>query len=243
MQPTRSPGTDVRSGIDAHALSRAVERPGIDTRAWVMEGTVCTLDRNSGDFDYTDHRAVWNDSGGVHVDVLLSNGHHVTARYAGIQAGDVTILAPIRPGDPVVVVNPGGSLMVPVVVAILHTRSNRQPTANRVPIFDNYRLLMYANTVPIDIRTAGGVQVLLDQQGNVTVTASTTNLGGSDQLHPVPQGDLQQTALNDLATALQTYIAAIQPIADPSGSATATLGTAISAFLAAQYLSAKVNTQ
>ena len=40
-----------------------------------------------------------------------------------------------------------------------------------------------------------------------------------------------------------TYIAAIQPIADPSGSATATLGTAISAFLAAQYLSAKVNTQ
>jgi hypothetical protein len=172
MKGGRARGTDVRGGIDARALSEAVARPGIDTRAWVMEGTVCTLDRSSGTCDYEDNRAVWNSPGGVHVDVLLSNGHHVTARYAGVQAGDVTILAPIRPGDPVVVQNPGGSLMACVIVAILHTRSNRQPTDGGKPIFDNNRLLIHAKDVPIDIRTAGtagnpGVQLFIGQDGTI----------------------------------------------------------------------------
>ena len=172
MKGSRSRGTDVRSGIDARALSEAVARPGIDTRAWVMEGTVCTMDRNSGTCDYEDNRAIWNSPGGVHVDVLLSNGHHVVARYAGIQAGDVTIMAPIRPGDPVVVQNPGGSLMACVIVAILHTRSNRQPTDGGKPIFDNNRLLIHAKKVPIDIRTAGtdgasGVQLYIGQDGKI----------------------------------------------------------------------------
>jgi hypothetical protein len=226
-------------------MGKAIAAPGTDLRWWYSEGTVSKLDPATGDLDYTDPRAIWNDSGGVHVDVELQPlGQHVTARYAGISAGEVTIFAPIRPGDIVLVALPDGSTVRPVIEKILHSRSNRQPTAGGKPIFDNNRLFIYAKSTPIDIRTAGGVQVLLDQNGNATVTASTAvKLGGSDSLHPTPQGDLQQTALNNLATALQAYIGAIKAIADPSGLATATMSGAISAFVAAQYLSTKVSNQ
>ena len=65
----------------------------------------------------------------------------------------------------------------PVITHIMQSRSKRQPTENGKPIFDNNRLLVYAKNVPIDIRTAGGAQILIEQDGTVTVEGKAIKLG------------------------------------------------------------------
>lgn len=198
-------GTDIRQGFNARMLGEAIKQPGLDTRCWVSEGTVGTVDPESGDFDPTNRMAVHNDSSGCHVDVRLEPLMiPVVCQYAGIQAGAVTIYAPIRPGNRVKVEFPDGDLTGGIISAILNSRSMRQPTKNRRPIFDNNRLLIHAQGVPIDIiangengeaqasfgtdgsiqiSSAGGSQVNVEADGSVKLNAS-----GGAQVHLLPDG-------------------------------------------------------
>jgi len=209
-------GTEIRRNIDAKALGKAISAPGLDLRYWCSLAVVCTHDPETGEKDLTDKLAIYNDSAGVDVDVELQPlGQPCTCKYAGIQAGDVTICAPIRPGDIVLVECPDGDLYTPVITHIVHSRAKRQPTEDGKPIFDNNRLLIYAKNVPIDIRTAGGVRMLLDQDGNVNVTASTvtttattfttkaeTKLGDENASQHVMHGELFTTDLSAALTAI-----------------------------------------
>ena len=178
-------GTDIRRGVDATALAEATARPGNDLRYWVSYGTVGVAG-DDGKLDTKNPNAVWIGPEGVECDVRLEPLMiHVCCQYAGISAGDVTIYPPINPGDRVLVNLPEGFAHLPVIVAILHSASQKQPLGpDRKPIFDNKRLLVYAKTAAIDVRNAGGVQVLLEQDGKVTTTAKnvivkadTTQLG------------------------------------------------------------------
>jgi hypothetical protein len=211
-------GTSVRSGFDVHALGKALRGHVKDLRHWCSEGTVGVLNADSGEWNFTDNNAIWNDSGGVHVDVQLQPlDVPVTCRYAGVQAGDVTIFAPIRPGDIVLVHLPEGDTAHPVISSILHSRSKRQPTENRKPIFDNNRLLIYAKTVPIDIRTAGKdgdpVQLLIEQDGTVTTTASRINQGASGLTEQEVIGTSYRQAEDTLVANLQSGVQAMQAAA------------------------------
>jgi hypothetical protein len=170
-------GTAIRRDINAQMLGKALAAPGMDQRYWCSFGTVCTIDPESGKMDPTDKLAIYNDSAGVDVDVELEPlGQPCTCKYAGVQAGDVTIMAPIRPGDIVLVECPDGDLFTPVITHIMQSRSKRQPTENGKPIFDNNRLLVYAKNVPIDVRTAGGAKLALQQDGTIEVS----NESGAD---------------------------------------------------------------
>ena len=256
MAPRHRFGTNIRNSIDAENFRKAARSVGADLRYWVAQGTVATVDTETGEFDPTDPKAVWNASDGIDVDVKLEPLEiPVTCRYAGIQAGEVTIFSPIRPGDIVKVEFPDGDLTGGVISAIMQSRSNRQPTENGVPIFGNDRLLIHAKTVPIDIRLAGAtgatpIQVLLEQNGTVTVTADKivanaddVRLGSPMAPHAVPQGDNLQTALNTLADAVAAYASAVTGIMAPLGAAELALTPLITAFKALPYLSSKVKTE
>ena len=191
-------GTAIRRDINAQMLGKALAAPGMDQRYWCSLGTVCTIDPESGKMDPTDKLAIYNDSAGVDVDVELEPlGQPCTCKYAGIQCGDVTIMAPIRPGDIVLVECPDGDLFTPVITHIMQSRSKRQPTENGKPIFDNNRLLVYAKNVPIDIRTAGGAQILIEQDGTVTVEGKAIKLGDAGASQHVMHGENFTSDLSD----------------------------------------------
>ena len=218
MAPRHRFGTNIRNSIDAENFRKAARSVGADLRYWVAQGTVATVDTETGEFDPTDEKAVWNASDGIDVDVKLEPLEiPVTCRYAGIQAGEVTIFSPIRPGDIVKVEFPDGDLTGGVISAIMQSRSNRQPTSGGKPIFGNDRLLIHAKTVPIDIRLAGAagatpIQVLLEQNGTVTVTADKIKLGGANAAEQYVEGtsyrSAEDTMLDDLAAGLATMLAA-----------------------------------
>lgn len=204
-------GTDIRNGVDAMALGQALAQPGMDSRYWVSHGTVCTVG-DDGEIDTKNPNSIWIGPEGVECDVRLEPLNiHVCAQYAGISAGDVTIYPPIKPGDRVLVNLPEGFAHTPVIVAILHSRSQKQPLGpDRKPLFDNKRLLVYAQTAAIDVRNAGGVQVLLEQDGKVTTTAKNvivkadTTMLGDDNLLP-PQNGLVVGGGIDSYTGLSYY--------------------------------------
>ena len=227
-------GTNRRNSIDQGNLRKAATGVGTDLRYWVSFGTVATIDKQTGEMNPKDPHAIWNASDGVDVDVMLEPlGEHVTAKYAGEQAGEVTVLSPIRPGDLVLVECPDGDLTTPVITKILHSRSNRQPTDNGKPVFDNNRHLVFAKSVPIDIRTAGGVQVLLEQDGTATITAKLTKIGDDSAHESAVFGDAQKGVLQDFADAITSYADEISGTADPTGLATAGLVYAAEQFKAA----------
>jgi len=252
-------GTNIRNSIDSENFRKAARSVGADLRYWCSNGTVATVDTETGEFNPNDKAAVWNASDGVDVDVKLEPLMiPVTCRYAGIQAGDVTILAPIRPGDIVKCDFPDGDLTGGIITNILHSRSNRQPTDSGKPIFGNDRLLIYAKSVPIDIRTAGGVQITLDQDGNATVTTSkaielnangtkidldssgavvtapSVQLGGSDAVEPVQLGQTRTVAETTFIGAAEAAASALYTAATlPANPALSPLGPGFSALLAA----------
>lgn len=248
----RGAGTDSRGGVDPAALRALAQGPGADTRYWCSMGTVGTLDDDTGEFDVTDKRAILIGPEGTEVDVRLEPADQlVTCRYAGVQAGEVTIFAPIHPGDLVLVMLPDGGTAQPTIAAIIQSRSLKQPLGpNRRPIFDNQRLLIHAKSVPIDIRTAGGTQVLLEQNGTATVKgakvvadADDVRLGGPGASHAIPQGDNLQTAINTLADAVQVYTDAVAIVLVPTAPAAATFAAAVAAFKALPYLSSVSKTE
>jgi hypothetical protein len=193
---TRSFGTGVRRAPDMRRMSEALKGPGIDTRHWVSYGTVAVV--GDGEPDFADPHAVNVSPSGVLVDVLLMpSGIPVTCRYAGIQGGGAcTILAPIRPGDEVLVVIPDGEVRaVPVIVAILNAAHTKLPgETDRKPVFRNDRLSVYATDVPIEIRTSGGAKVVLDQGGNVDTDGSAARLGAAAAQDAVVKGTTYRQA-------------------------------------------------
>ena len=251
-------GTNIRSSIDAENFRKAARSVGADLRYWCSMGTVGKVDTESGEFDPTDKHTIYNASDGIDVDVRLEPLNiPVTCRYAGIQAGDVTILAPIRPGDIVKCDFPDGDLTGGIITNIIHSRSNRQPTDSGKPIFGNDRLLIYAKSVPIDIRTAGGVQVTLDQSGNATITTSTAielnangtkldldangavvtagsvQLGGDDAVEPIQLGQTRTTEETAFLTAAVAAASDLQAAAvGPLGALNAGFGELSAAFKA-----------
>ena len=190
-------GTGISRGFNAKLMGKAVAQPGLDQRYWCSLAEVGSVDTETGKFDGKDPHAICNESAGVSVDVMLQPlGQQCTCLYAGESAGVVTVNTPILPGDVVLVECPDGDLTTPIITKILNSRSNRQPTENGKPIFDNARLLIHAKSVPIDIRTAGGVRVLLEQDGTATVTGAKVVLGSGD----VCLGDANATEKSVLGT-------------------------------------------
>jgi len=214
-------GTDIRTSFDAKTLGSALAAPGNDTRYWCSFATVCTVDPESGKPNYADKHAIYNDSAGVDVDVLLEPlKQPCTCKYAGESAGEVTICTPIRPGDIVLVECPDGDLTTPVITHILHTRSKRQPTDGGKPIFDNNRLLIFAKSVPIDIRTAGSdgspVQILVEQDGTATITAKRINEGDHSVTEQAVLGTSYRNRENAMLDALEDGLSAMESAAQGS---------------------------
>lgn len=223
-------GTRVVGSIDLGALREGIASPGMDTRYWVSLGTVGTID-NQGDFHPDDPHAVWNGPEGVECDVKLEPLEQMVVALWGA-GGDVADISPIHPGDQVVVECPGGDPSTPpVITRIIHSRSNKQPMTSGVPIFDNHRRLIYARQGVVDIRTAGGVQLLLnqdgtavlkcgsstqievDQDGTVTVTGTRINDGGSDAAEQGVLGTSYRGAEDQLFDQLQQGVSALQAAA------------------------------
>jgi hypothetical protein len=234
-------GTAIRRNIDPHALGKAIAQPGLDQRYWCSQAIVATVDTETGEIDPTDNHAIYCDSAGVDVDVELQPlGQPCTCKYAGISAGDVTIYAPIRPGDLVLAECPDGDLTTPVITHIFHSRSRRQPVSGGKPIFDNNRLLVYAKNVPIDIRNAGGVQVLIEQDGTVTTTAKAIKQGSTNAANHAVLGDTYTTQWQEFLTGLQAYIAGIKAVADPSNASTPPFAAILTQLQGETFVSPKV---
>lgn len=168
-------GTRTTGGLDPASLREGLASPGMDTRFWESLGTVGTID-DSGEPNYSDPHSVWIGPEGVECDVILQPlMQRVTALWGF--GGEIADIAPIHPGDQVLVACPNGDLMTPVITTIIHSRANKQPMTAGVPIFDNKRRLIYARKGSIDIRTADTTQILMDPAGTVTTTAKRVNQG------------------------------------------------------------------
>ena len=192
---------------DWASIAEALARPGMDPREWLCWGTVATMD-DEGKAHYDDPHAVHQGPEGVEVDVYLETlDKLVTCHYPGIQGGGrVYVGAPIGPGDRVVVGMPEGDTGGCVILAIGNGASDPVPLGDdKKPIFQNDRLLVWAKSVPIDIRTAGGAEIFLEQDGSV-------HLGTRGATQSVVFGDARNSAetqeLAAISAALDTLIAA-----------------------------------
>lgn len=157
MRNTR--GAIGRPSIDVQRLAQAVAGPGIDTRTWLVSGTVGSRDE-SGAFR-TDvlveptsgprvPEAAFADRRGLVVDVRLEpSGDFVTARYNGIGCGRFgKMLIPIRGGDEVLVAIPDGDMNSPAIT-IVAVASNQ--TAQIPADWNNDRVL-FDLAVPLEIK-------------------------------------------------------------------------------------------
>lgn len=192
--------------LDMQRMAAAMAGPGMDPRLWVTYGTVSTGEITSGPdddiltFDVTDQQAVAIGPSGVSVDVVLEPSMQlVTCHYAGMQGGkDCVVMAPIFAGDRVIVVLPNGSLGgsgPPVIVAVLNNDAEPLPLGpDRKPLFQNERVLVWAKQVPIDIRTAGGTRVLLNENGELDLEGSKVQLGAADATEQLMLGTTYRQA-------------------------------------------------
>lgn len=240
------------SGVDVAKIREAVKGAGIDPRYWVSYGSVASVGDN-GDINFTDSSAIHIAPDGVYCDVVLHPSQlAVTCRYTGMAGGPgIQVISPIKVGDEVLVVFPSGSPSgPPVIVQVMHSNYTQVPLGdNRFPIFQNDRILVYSQDVPVDLRNGSGTRLEVGDQGVSTLTgdkvvlaSGDTRLGSDGASHPVMQGDNFRTAFNIFLEIEKTYAQAIQGIADPSGFATAALVAGITAMKEALYLSTGVKT-
>jgi|HubBroStandDraft_2_1064218.scaffolds.fasta_scaffold24277_2 hypothetical protein len=198
----RGGGTETARPLDSGRMGKAIAAPGVDLRYWVSYGTVGTIS-DDGTFDPTNGQAIYTSPDGCYVDVLLHPAmQHVTARYSGVQGGaSGTIYTPIQPGDEVLVEIPGGDLRLPpVITRILSAEHSRLPmNPDRTPIWQNDRILIHAATVPVEIRTAGGASLTVNQDGTVNMNAGTN---GVARLNDTTQLAFSATDMETLATSL-----------------------------------------
>jgi hypothetical protein len=246
-------GTGVRRALDTRKLSQVVERAGIDPRLWCSRGVVATMG-DDGEIDTSDWRAILLEPGGCKVDVYLEPSKaHITAHYAGISGGRAAhVMAPIRPGDGVLVILSGGDAsQEPVIVAILNNQAHPVPAEpGGQPVWKNDRLLVRAEAVPVDIETAGGARVRLKQDATVEVSGSKvstitddTRLGSTNAAEALVLGTSYRAAEQPAFTSLAAWVAAVSAvIADPgiipttpagiaAKAATATLAAALGPLL------------
>ncbi len=216
-------------------MAAGLARAGIDTRVWSCRATVATIHGDEGAANYDDQGAVVISPSGVDVDVILEPyGWPITCRYPGIQAGEVSILAPIRPGDQVLVSIPDGDLAaIPEIVKVIPDASGRAlPTeTDGKPVFRNDRLSIFARSVPIEIRTGGGGHLRINTDG-------TIQFGGTDVTEQLllattyrqNEGQMNQSLVAAIS-ALNVAAAAMTPvdIAVITGLA-ATVGAFLTAF-------------
>lgn len=164
-------GTSIRTGWDVKRLGKALAAQGLDLRHWFSYGTVATVGGDGGP-NFTDSTAVVISPAGIDVDVILEpSGYHCACRW-GMQHGSVYIATPIHAGDQVVVGIPDGDVsMVPEILKIIPGASDPIPTDGGMPIFKNDRALIMARGVPIDLRTDGGSQIMVNPDGTVVINA------------------------------------------------------------------------
>lgn len=203
--------------VDVSAMARGLAIPGGDTRHWISYGTVAAVVDENGNPDTTDSNVVVISPAGVDVDVVLEpGGYPVTCKH-GIAAGTIYICGPIHVGDQVLCGIPEGDVsMVPKILAII---SGPNGAADVVPvdgdgnpIFQNDRLLLYARGVPIDMRTDGGAQALLNPDGSIAITAgggnNTVLNGGSKGVARVGDPILTTLSATDIANIANSMISA-----------------------------------
>jgi hypothetical protein len=193
-------GTGTGGAIDIRRLGRALTQAGIDSRHWVSYGTVATVD-DDGDIDFTDVRAVYIGPQGVECDVVLEPLNlHVVCIYAGIQGGrDCSFMSPIRAGDRVLVCLPDGDPTVPPVIqAILHSADHRMPMEGGLPIFQNDRILLFAQNVDVEVRTANGGRLHVKQDNTVDVIGASVHLGAADASEQLVEGTTYRSAEHEL---------------------------------------------
>lgn len=210
----RRRGTTQGPALDVSAFARALAIPGGDLRHWVSYGTVAAVQDDAGNADTSDPGAIVITPAGVEVDVVLEPSNYpVTCRH-GVSAGTVFICTPIKVGDQVVVGIPEGDVsMVPQVLAIIPGGSAPIPTGeDGKPIFQNDRVLVFAKGVPVDLRTDGGAQAILNPDGSIAVTAgSGKNLilnAGSAGVARVGDPVLTTLSATDIGNIAQSMISA-----------------------------------
>lgn len=168
-------GTGVSRGWDAQKIGAAISGPGVDTRCWLSLGIVATVKDVSASeitnpldvIDDTDQSAIIIGAEGVEVDVvLLPSMDPITCRVPSGGA-KTTVDAPISPGDEVLVAIPNG---LPgkggVIVDVMNSAADRLPLGDDdKPLFKNDRYLIWADEIPIDLRT-GPVRILMKPDTN-----------------------------------------------------------------------------
>jgi phage baseplate assembly protein V len=119
------------------------------------------------------------------------------------------------PGAHGVVIFPGGDRQHPITIMIADPRyraRNGQPGE-------------------VGLRTDEGDEIRLARSHTIQLkTTGTLELGAAGATHGVIKGDTRNTAEQTFLDALQAYITAIKPIADPLNAATPTITAAITAF-------------
>lgn len=204
------PGTNIRRVLDTRRLAEALKAPGIDTRHWVSYATVCTVD-DEGTVNPNDHRAIYVGPEGVEVDVLLEPlGIPVTCKYAGCAGGrEAVIMAPIRPGDRVLVTLPDGDAMqTPVILAVLNSAEHKVPLdIDRKPTFKNDRVMVWSRVLPVEI------------------IAGTIRLGSHTSAEALVLGNAWKSWTESLLTAISLIQVptAVGPSGTPLNSATFTV--------------------
>jgi hypothetical protein len=235
-------GTRHVGSFDTAAMREGLASPGMDTRYWISRGTVGTMG-DDGTFDATDPNAIWTGPEGVECDVKLEPLEQMVTALWSKGSAECSDISPIRPGDQVVVENPGGDLMSPVIIALVHSRGAKQPMTAGVPIFDNKRRLIYQATTDLDIRCVAGKASIAAGPTSMWVKQDQVQLGAENAAHPVMQGDSWQSAINAFLTKLGAALMTVAPVATDSGELiTALNSTDIPKLISAAYLSANVKT-
>jgi hypothetical protein len=235
-------GTRTSTSFDTAAMREGLASPGLDQRYWVSRGTIGTM-HDDGTFDPTDPHAVWIGPEGVECDVKLEPLEQMCTALWSKGSAECSDISPIRPGDQVVVENPGGDLMTPVIIAVVHSRGAKQPMTAGVPIFDNRRRLIYQRTTDLDVRCAAGQVSLAAGPTSIWIKQDVVQLGAGDASHPVMQGDNWQSAVNEFLAKLGAALMTVAPVATDGGTLiTALNSTDIPKLIAAAYLSNVVKT-
>lgn len=191
-------GTSIKRAWDLRRIGRAIAAQGLDLRHWVSYGTVASVGADGGP-NYGDPQAILVTPAGVEVDVILEPSNYPVTCKWGMQAGAVYICTPINPGDQVVVILPDGDVsMVPVISCITSGSSDPIPVGtDGKPLFKNDRALIFGRGVPIELRTDGGNQLLVNPDG-------TIQIGGDDAGEQLMLGTTYRTQQSTLDKALVT---------------------------------------
>src|SRR5262245_40455400 len=215
-------GTSVSRDWDVRALARAIRAPDVDTRCWISLGIVATV-RDDGAGGHVDPHDLIDDENpnavfvspeGVMADVVLTPWmDRVTCRVpsGGRRSTDD---APLAPGDEVLVAVPSGTGVAgAVVLKVLNSAADRLPVGpDGKPLFQNDRRLIWADGVPIDLRT-GAIRVLLDPQNEILLLEGPFRYPcGADAVGQLILGTSYRAAENAMFRKISAALNALQAV-------------------------------